>query len=282
MRNQALLPRCPVPALNVALTTGERFVLGAATATHFDMVVFSRGLHCPICAKYLLELERLAPEFAQRGVNLIAVSSDDLERGQLMADKVKASGVKMGYGLSLKRPKNGVSTSARAAAKPQLALKSLPCSASLAYFWCAPMARCTTAPFKPCRSHGHPSRTCSARLISLWRKTTPRAVNSLVRSEPMRSARVMVLTTLAKLAFAGDTVLCRLALKHTGIDPATFTSVRLMMAAGVAWGVYSLRGKGSGDATQTTGGNFQRAAVLTFFLSAFTLPQANLDSTGLA
>ena len=105
MRNQALLPRCPVPALNVSLTTGDRFVLGAAPATHFDMVVFYRGLHCPICAKYLLELERLAPEFAQRGVNLIAVSSDDLERGQLMADKVKASGVKMGYGLSLKTAK---------------------------------------------------------------------------------------------------------------------------------------------------------------------------------
>ena len=102
MRTQTLMPRYPVPALNVALTNGERFVLGAAPAAHFDMLVFYRGLHCPICAKYLLELERLAPEFAQRGVNLIAVSSDELDRAQLMADKVKASGVKVGYGMSLR------------------------------------------------------------------------------------------------------------------------------------------------------------------------------------
>ncbi len=102
MRTQTLMPRYPVPALNVALTNGERFVLGAAPAAHFDMLVFYRGLHCPICAKYLLELERLAPEFAQRGVNLVAVSADELDRAQLMADKVKVSGVKVGYGMSLR------------------------------------------------------------------------------------------------------------------------------------------------------------------------------------
>jgi peroxiredoxin len=102
LRNAALMPRHPVPALNVALTTGERFVLGAQPAPHFDMVVFYRGLHCPICAKYLMELERLAPEFASRGVNLVAVSSDDKDRAQQMATKVSASGLRFGYGLSLK------------------------------------------------------------------------------------------------------------------------------------------------------------------------------------
>jgi len=99
---QALLPRYPVPALNVPLTTGGRFVLGASPAEHFDLVVFYRGLHCPICTKYLLELERLAPEFATRGVQTVAVSGDDEERAKLMAAKVNASLVKFGYGLSLK------------------------------------------------------------------------------------------------------------------------------------------------------------------------------------
>lgn len=102
VRNAALMPRHPVPALNVALTTGERFVLGAQAPQHFDMVVFYRGLHCPICAKYLIELERLAPEFASRGVNLVAISSDDQDRAQQMATKVNASGLRFGYGLSLK------------------------------------------------------------------------------------------------------------------------------------------------------------------------------------
>lgn len=98
----ALLPRYPVPALNVPLTTGGRFVLGASPAEHFDLLVFYRGLHCPICAKYLLELERLAPEFASRGVQLVAISSDSAERGQQMADKVAARGVRFAYGLSLR------------------------------------------------------------------------------------------------------------------------------------------------------------------------------------
>ena len=102
MHLQALLPRHPVPALNVPLTTGGRFVLGAAPGERFDLIVFYRGLHCPICAKYLLELERLAPEFAARGVQVIAVSSDDADRGKQMAEKVNAGAVKFAYGLSLK------------------------------------------------------------------------------------------------------------------------------------------------------------------------------------
>ena len=101
MSMTALMPRQPVPALAVALTGGGRFVLGAEPAERFDLIVFYRGLHCPICAKYLLELERLAPEFAKRGVRIVAVSSDEAERAQAMADKVKADGMQIGYGLSL-------------------------------------------------------------------------------------------------------------------------------------------------------------------------------------
>ncbi|MFZ2268048.1 MAG: peroxiredoxin-like family protein [Azonexus sp.] len=97
----ALMPRHPVPALDVALTGGGRFVLGAVPAERFDLIVFYRGLHCPICAKYLLELERLAPEFARRGVRIVAVSSDQAERAQAMADKVKADVMQIGYDLNL-------------------------------------------------------------------------------------------------------------------------------------------------------------------------------------
>lgn len=102
MRSSSLMPRYPVPALNVALTTGGRFVLGAQPGEKFDLLVFYRGLHCPICVKYLLELERLAPEFAARGVQVVAISSDDEDRAGQMADKVSASGFKLGYGLSLR------------------------------------------------------------------------------------------------------------------------------------------------------------------------------------
>jgi peroxiredoxin len=101
MTTSALTPRQPVPALNVALLGGERFVLGAQPGERFDLVVFYRGLHCPICAKYLMELERLVPEFEKRGVRVLAVSSDDAQRAQAMADKIKASQLRIGHGLSL-------------------------------------------------------------------------------------------------------------------------------------------------------------------------------------
>ncbi|MDM7950378.1 peroxiredoxin-like family protein [Hydrogenophaga sp.] len=102
IRPSILLPRQPVPALDLPLTNGERFVLGAQPGEQFDLLVFYRGLHCPLCAKYLIELERLAPEFASRGVNVVAISSDTEERAQEMAKKVSASGVRFAYGLPLK------------------------------------------------------------------------------------------------------------------------------------------------------------------------------------
>ena len=102
MRHTSLVPRHPVPALNLPLTDGTRYVLGAAPGDKFDLLVFYRGLHCPICAKYLIELERLSEEFAKRGVQLVAISSDGEERAQQMAEKVSAKGLKFAYNLSLR------------------------------------------------------------------------------------------------------------------------------------------------------------------------------------
>jgi peroxiredoxin len=113
MTTTALTPRLPVPALNLPLTSGERFVLGAQPVERFDLLVFYRGLHCPICAKYLMELERLAPEFEKRGVGVLAVSSDTAERAQAMAEKIKASGVRVAHSLSLQTARQwGLSISA--------------------------------------------------------------------------------------------------------------------------------------------------------------------------
>ena len=201
----------------------------------------------------------------------------------------------------------------------------------------------------------------------------------------MTPIRLIPLTLLVLLAFAGNSILCRLALRATNIDPATFTSVRLlsgalvlwvlvstfrrnvrgkgnwgsalallayaaalsyayidlptglgalllfaavqvtmighalthgerlqvvqwlgfglaiaglvglllpgltappligsvlMLASGVAWGVYSLRGKGAGDPTRVTAGNFMRAVPIALLLSLLTLGQMQWDATG--
>jgi drug/metabolite transporter (DMT)-like permease len=200
------------------------------------------------------------------------------------------------------------------------------------------------------------------------------------------NTRVACLTSLAMMAFAGNSLLCRAALNHTGIDAASFTAIRLisgalmlgvlvrlrgnqaagkgswlsalalfayaagfsfaylslpaatgalllfgsvqvtmishglwrgerlramqvggfvlacaglvglllpgltapplvgsalMVLAGVAWGIYSLRGKGAGDATKVTAGNFLRCVVFAGVLSVATLPHMSMDSLGL-
>jgi drug/metabolite transporter (DMT)-like permease len=62
--------------------------------------------------------------------------------------------------------------------------------------------------------------------------------------------------------------------------PPLFGSI-LMLGAGVAWGVYSLRGKGAGDPTRVTAGNFLRAVPIAAVLSAITYDGVSLDSAGL-
>lgn len=202
----------------------------------------------------------------------------------------------------------------------------------------------------------------------------------------MGTRAVVLLTTLAMLAFAGNSLFCRVALRETAIDATTFTSIRLasgalmlwlivqirqgrpspvrgdwksafalfvyaagfsfayreltastgalllfgavqttmigyglrrgeslgstqlaglllalagliglllpglsappvaasllMLTAGVAWGVYSLRGKTQGHPLQVTTGNFLRAVPITLALSAALLPSASIDPPG--
>jgi len=66
----------------------------------------------------------------------------------------------------------------------------------------------------------------------------------------MTTKRLFVLTLLAMMAFAGNSLLCRLALKDTQIDAATFTSVRILSGALVLWLISRMRGNvrsGSGN-----------------------------------
>jgi peroxiredoxin len=96
-----LIPRQTVPPLQVPTLAHGDFDLAQATPAHFTLLVFYRGLHCPICLKYLLELGRLQAAFEERGVGVLALSSDSAERAQAMADKLGAPGLRVGHSLPL-------------------------------------------------------------------------------------------------------------------------------------------------------------------------------------
>lgn len=96
-----LIPRQAVPDLTLPTLAHGTFDLRSERPQFLSLLVAYRGLHCPICFKYLLELGRLQAEFAQRGVSVIAFSSDTRERAQQMADKSRATDLRMGYALPL-------------------------------------------------------------------------------------------------------------------------------------------------------------------------------------
>jgi drug/metabolite transporter (DMT)-like permease len=56
----------------------------------------------------------------------------------------------------------------------------------------------------------------------------------------------------------------------------------LMLAAGMAWAVYTVRGKGQGDPLQVTAGNFARAVLPAVLCSALLWRGAALDTAGVA
>jgi drug/metabolite transporter (DMT)-like permease len=61
---------------------------------------------------------------------------------------------------------------------------------------------------------------------------------------------VVALTTLAMVAFAGNSLLCRVALRETPVDAATFTTVRIVSGAVTLWLIAKVgRGSASGNGT---------------------------------
>ncbi len=100
-----LMPRQKTPDLSLPTLDHGSFDLASDGSERGTVVCFYRGLHCPLCANYLTELEKKVDDFAERGVKTIAVSSDGKERTRAMADKIGASKLRFGYDLSLPKAK---------------------------------------------------------------------------------------------------------------------------------------------------------------------------------
>ena len=98
-----LFPRRPVPSLSVQTVGGETWQLGDQTPENFTLIVFYRGFHCPICAKYLGDLEQKLGEFDRRGVGVVAISSDSQERAERSRKEWALENLTVGYGLELEK-----------------------------------------------------------------------------------------------------------------------------------------------------------------------------------
>jgi drug/metabolite transporter (DMT)-like permease len=89
----------------------------------------------------------------------------------------------------------------------------------------------------------------------------------------MTRPRLLGLTALAMTAFAANSILCRLALKATQIDPASFTLIRLVSGALTLWFIVQLRAGGGVKA-----GNWRSAFSLFAYAGAFSYAYVTLDA----
>ncbi len=89
----------------------------------------------------------------------------------------------------------------------------------------------------------------------------------------MPYARVVILTVLALTAFAGNSLLCRVALSHTNIDAASFTTVRLLSGAVILWVLVLLRG-----GLRSGSGNWLSALALFAYAAGFSFSYVHLTA----
>jgi peroxiredoxin len=93
-------PRRPAPDLTVPLLGGGTFRLADHQPERFTMVVFFRGLHCPVCQAQLRELNRRLDELTERGVEVIAVSGESEARTRRLFEEWKLDRLPLAYGLT--------------------------------------------------------------------------------------------------------------------------------------------------------------------------------------
>lgn len=89
----------------------------------------------------------------------------------------------------------------------------------------------------------------------------------------MSMARTAVLTVLAMIAFAGNSLLCRAALKDPAIDAASFTTIRMVSGALVLWLIVQFTRR-----AQVGDGNWRSALALFGYAAAFSFAYGSLPA----
>ena len=87
--------------------------------------------------------------------------------------------------------------------------------------------------------------------------------------------KVILLTAFALIAFAANSIICRMALGNAAIDPASFTAFRLMSGAIVLWVIVNVSPGGKAERHQ---GNWWSAAMLFLYAAAFSFAYVSLNA----
>ncbi|MEL6450987.1 MAG: redoxin domain-containing protein [Pseudomonadota bacterium] len=97
----ALAAGTPFPKTEIAKLGGGTLTLGDPQGGRdWKLVIIYRGLHCPLCKKYLAALSEMQGEFHALGVDVVVASGDPEVKAQAMVDEMGLS-LPMGYGLTI-------------------------------------------------------------------------------------------------------------------------------------------------------------------------------------
>ncbi len=93
----------PMPEFTLPRAGGGEVSIGGGG--RWQMVVVYRGRHCPLCKKYFARLEELRDDYAEAGVEIVAVSCDPAEKAEADVEEF-GWGFPVGYDLSLERARS--------------------------------------------------------------------------------------------------------------------------------------------------------------------------------
>lgn len=96
-----LKPGQEVPELIVKTTKGLKWDLRDSKPDNFTMLIVYRGYHCPVCKKYLEELNEKINEFRDKGVNVICLSSNSQDLAEKTVDEWDIDKLNIGYDFSI-------------------------------------------------------------------------------------------------------------------------------------------------------------------------------------
>jgi peroxiredoxin len=89
MNTEKLTPGATFPEFKVLDTEGNsQSLVAPKEAEHWTMLVVYRGVHCPICSKYLTQLQEMRSQFQEIKVDIVAVSADSVEQLNTKLDDV--------------------------------------------------------------------------------------------------------------------------------------------------------------------------------------------------
>ncbi|MCO4753384.1 MAG: AhpC/TSA family protein [Bacteriovoracaceae bacterium] len=103
-----LKPGEKFPNIEIPKLGGGSLKVGAAQKenTDWQVVFVYRGKHCPICTKFLDQVESMKEQFYKTGVDVVAISCDPEEKAKAQTKEKLNLNFDIGYDLSLEQAQN--------------------------------------------------------------------------------------------------------------------------------------------------------------------------------